>query len=175
MSGPARSNSAGRGVSPRQREATVFEMYRGRARLALIRDLALGEWSNREIASQLGVPQVEVSTFAAQHADEITEVRSALAGHLAIDTAGMWVSKRHNRVAEYQFQIQKLEEDIDTVRETHGPGSKEHVNVVRTWAILMSKVADEYLPTRVDRSERENGKVVRYVVEADDYLMQGLK
>lgn len=174
MTLPAARGRRGSAISGIATAQTVLDIYQGRSRLALIRDIAMGEWTVQEIAGQLGLPASEIATFSAMFADEISEVRAALAGRLAIDTAGLWVSKRYNRVAEYQNQIEQLEEDIAAARKRFGPGSREHINVVRTWAILMSKVADEYLPTRIDRADADNGKVVRYVIEADDYIAGGL-
>lgn len=152
---------------------SALSLWRGRKRLALIRDLAMGEWSNRELADQLGVKVTEVATFAAMNGEEITEVRAALAGQLAIESAGLWVAKRHNRVAEYQAFIEELETDILDSRRAFGAGSKEHINLLRTYAIFMKQVADEYLPTRQEKASGD-ANVVHYVIEADDEITQAL-
>jgi hypothetical protein len=156
-------------------ETTVLDMYRGRQRLALLRDLALNEWTHRELASQIGVPAHELAVFAALHEDEVTEVRKALAGQLAIETAGLWVSKRHNRVAEYQRQLEALEADIDTARLRFGPGSKEHINLVRTYFIGLRNAADEYLPSRLEKAEADGeANIVHYVIEGDSEIVKAL-
>ncbi len=166
--GPARASAS-------EQRVNTLELYRGRARLALIRDLAMGEWSHRELAQQMGVTQTEVATFAAMHAMEVSEVRSALAGELAIETAGLWVSKRQNRVAELQSDIESLEEDIAAARNVFGPGSKEHVNLLRTRLIALKQVADEYHPARLEKeSSGDAPNMVHYVIESDDEITQAL-
>lgn len=162
--GPQRPGSA----------TSVMDLYRGRKRLALIRDLAMGEWTHRELAAQIGVKVSEVATFAAMNAEEITEVRAALAGQLAIETAGLWIAKRHNRVAEYQAAVEELQDDIERVRRTHGAGSKEHVDLTRTYLMAMKQAGDEYLPNRQEKAGAGDPAVVHYVIEADDEIIQAL-
>jgi hypothetical protein len=165
------------------------ELYRGRTRLALIRDLAMGEWSNKEIASQLGATPEAIAAFAADHADEISEVRAALAGHLAIETAGLWVSKKQNRLAEYQQDIEDCElivaamrkqlygeaEELGVAAETvlGGLGSRRHHNLMKTKLALMKAVADELSPrmgvTFTPSNEDEDKNTVRYVIEASEF------
>jgi hypothetical protein len=170
MAGTASRGGSGRSAGS---DLVTLELYRGRARLALIRDLALGEWTYRELANQLKVPVVEVATFAAMNADEVTEVRGALAGEIAIETAGLWISKRVNRVAEYQAMVDELRDDIDAARRSN-PGGKEHNNLVRSWNITMRNAADEFLPSRVDKAGAGDSNVVHYVLEADEEIVQAL-
>jgi hypothetical protein len=170
MARTARSTSA---AASADRERKVGDLYRGRMRLAFIRDLALGEWSYRELANQIGVPVVEVATFAAMHADEITEVRAALAGELAIETAGLWISRKHNRVAEIQALLEELREDIDIARRKE-PGGKEHNNLVRSYLIAMRSAADEYLPSRTDRNSGEVDNGPSFVIEAEDEVVKAI-
>src|ERR1043165_4636324 len=77
-------------------------LLRGRVRLALIRDLAMGEWSYAEIGRQIGATTHEIAEFAKAEADAINEVKAALAGKLAVESAGLWISKKQNRVAELE-------------------------------------------------------------------------
>ena len=170
---PERANG-GRRITKAQEQANTLELYRGRKRLALIRDIAMGEWSNRELAKQLGVQVFEVATFSALHSDEITEVRAALAGHLAIETAGLWISKRHNRVAELQAQVEDLVEDVAMARR-EDRGSKEHINLARTLLIALKNAGEEYLPTRIDKSERDSvAPPERYILEVPDDIMKAI-
>lgn len=159
------------------------DLYRGRTRLALIRDLAMGEWSPREIALQLGATEESVRAFQGDHADEISEVRAALAGHLAIETAGLWVAKKQNRLAEYQQDIEDLSIIVEAMRAQGvsrdedailgGLGTRRHHNLMKTKLALLRAVADELSPrmgvTFTPSNEDEDSKTVRYVIEASEF------
>lgn len=180
VSGPAPSTLAASTTS-----IPLQELYRGRNRLSLIRDLAMGEWSHRELAAQIGATPEAITAFANDHGDEISEVRAALAGHLAIETAGLWVSKKQNRLAEYQADIEDCERIVDSMR-IQGPassnpideqvfgglGSRRHYNLMRTKLAIMKAVADELSPragiTIKPGDDDDNGNTIRYIIEADD-------
>jgi hypothetical protein len=113
----------------------------------------MGEWSHADIARELGCTAREVREFAAEHTTEIAEVSQALAGKLALETAGLWISKKQNRVAE----LMSLYEDGDElmlylrnlgVDDTKGLGSRRHTQLVRSQLAIMAQVAAEYQPVR---------------------------
>lgn len=155
--------------------------YRGRAELALIRDLAMGEWSHRELAQATGAHPDDIRLFAQQHEDEITEVRAALAGRLAIETSGLWVTKKQNRLAEYQADIEDLERVLAVMRREYrdgadtvtlgGLGSRRHHSLIKSKLALFRQVADELEPRGAARSvpAPEEANVVHYVIEAGDH------
>lgn len=147
--------------------------YRGRTRLALIRDLAFGEWSHKELAVRTGNSPAEITAFANRYADEIIEVRAALAGRLAIETAGSWIAKKQARLAEMQGLYEDNDEVINEMRDPNAPpgnnlGSKRHFNLARLQLAILARAADEvesraYLLTQ-PRTDDE--PTTTYVIEA---------
>lgn len=129
----------------------VTELYRGRAYLALLRDLALGEWSYSELAQGLGVPTSEIADFAKENSAQIGEVKQALAGELAIETAGLWITHKHMRLAEIQGDYEDLDREIEAIRKQpatfgehgSGPGSRHHRELVKARDSLRRAVAEE--------------------------------
>jgi hypothetical protein len=164
--------------------ADVME-YRGRARLALIRDLAMGEWSSRELADACGTDIADITRFAETFADEVTEVRAALAGRLAIETSGLWVTKKQNRLAEYQADIEDLDLVLRAMRAQAEPGSEDtgdiilgglgsrrHHSLIKSKLALFKAVADEIEPRGRNITatrDEEDSNVVRYVIEAGSH------
>lgn len=156
--------------------ASVAELYRGRARLGLIRDLAMGEWSNAEIARQAGLPTSDIASFAAEHSMEIAEVRAALAGELAIETAGLWITKKQNRLAEIQSDFEDTQQLIAQMRHEKavnlGVGSRRHYNLNRIRLALLKAAAEEIEGSRRSGpktgDENADDNVVHYVIEAGD-------
>ena len=120
--GEARQRGQGGTTASRSGPAPVHlsDIYRGYPRLALIRDLAFGEYSYSEIAKTMGCTAGDISLFAQEHVQEIAEVRVALAGKLAIESAGLWVSKKQNRLAELQSDIEDLKDYIEDLRPRGG-------------------------------------------------------
>jgi hypothetical protein len=147
----------------------VSVIYRGRRRLALIRDLALGEWTPDHIAEQIGLPADDVRAFAREHEKEIDEVRAALAGHLAIETAGLWITKKQNRIAEYQAEAEEIDEFLAAERK-NGPDFNRLVrDAIRMKLDLFRQTAEELgaYPQRAAAPARQ-GSTVHYVIETDD-------
>jgi hypothetical protein len=147
-------------------------MLRGRIRLALIRDLAMGEWSHADIAKELGTTAKEVRAFADAHTTEIAEVSSALAGRLALETAGLWISKKQNRVAELQALYDDGAEVLEYLRsrgieDSQGLGSRRHASISRSQLAILAAVAGEYEPRGRGTTAAPEGErhVVRYVID----------
>ena len=105
--------------------------------------------------------------------DEITEVRAALAGRLAIETAGIWISKKQARLAEMQGLYEDNDLVIEEMRSPHATpgnnlGSKRHFNLARLQLAILARAADEvesraYLLTQ-PRTDDE--PTTTYVIEA---------
>lgn len=175
----ARANAAGRAAPgvPAQRSEPpapvhLSDLYRGFPRLGLIRDLAFGEFSHAEIARTLGCKAADIAEFAAQNEEDIAEVRAALAGQLAIETAGLWIAKKQNRLAEYQSDVEDLIEAIETLRSEGQLGSPKHREVLKSKTVMLKAVADELAPRGVTlrQSDKSNDdkNVVHYVIEDPD-------
>lgn len=190
---PDQSGSSGRvrsGASIHALPAMPAEiLWRGRQRLSLIRDLAMGEWSDRELARAVGVTPEAIAAFAAEHADEISEVRAALAGKLAIETAGLWVSKKQNRIAEMQSDIEDCERILAVMRGQgvsrtaaqdatedldFGPGlgTRKHFNLMRTKLALLRAVSDEISPRGANARQADDDEhvSVHFMVQDDDVM-----
>jgi hypothetical protein len=150
-------------------EISSTVLYTGRARLALIRDLALGEWTHAELAAQLGLPTEDVVHFAEFHSEDISEVRAALAGQVAIETAGLWIAKKQLRIAEYQAEAERIDEFLAELRQNGLKWSRSHRDMLHTKLAVFRQVADELgaYPQRSAPAAR-TGSTVHYVIETDD-------
>jgi hypothetical protein len=157
---------------PRPGAAPVHlaDLYRGWSRLGLIRDLAFGEFSPAELAADIGCKVEDVLEFQSVYENEIAETRAALAGHLAIETAGLWVAKRQNRLAEIQGDLEDLGVAVEAIRSEDKLGGQQHRDIVKTRVTLLRAVADELSPraTGVKPRVEENGNVVKYIIEDSD-------
>jgi len=146
----------------------------------------MGEWSTRELAEACGTTQADISAFAERFADEVTEVRAALAGRLAIETSGLWVTKRQNRLAEYQADIEDLDRVLNAMRQQAGVangnpiddailgglGSRRHHSLIKSKLALFKAVADEIEPrgrSVTATRDQDDENVVHYVIEAGDH------
>lgn len=187
---------------PTSRNLDPSQLYRGRARLALLRDLALNEWSDSAIAQSVGVPAEIITDFRLTYESEIAEVRASLAGQLAIESAGLWISKKYNRLAEMQQDFEDIDVVIDAMREKtklydlqkiHGGddirtgdafdvnmllGSRRHQNLLRAKISLLKAVADELAQrgqNKEDDAKKDNQ--IRYVIlqeDGDDDILRSL-
>lgn len=70
----------------------------GLKRMEVMRALALGEESQSQIAERYGVSQPAIAQFKARYAVEIQEIRENMADQFA----GLWITKKHNRLAMYE-------------------------------------------------------------------------
>lgn len=123
-------------------------VFRGRTRLALIRDLAFGEWSHKELAIRIGSTPAEITAFENRYGDEIVAVRAALVGRLAIETAGSWMAQKQNRLAEMEGLYEDNEGVIAEMRDPaampgNNLGSKRHFNLARLQLSILRAASDE--------------------------------
>jgi hypothetical protein len=79
-------------------------LERGWVSHRLIREIALGDKTGKELAEQYGVSSTSISNFKNRHALEIEEVRN----NLADEYAGVWVAKKLERIREYQTAAEKM-------------------------------------------------------------------
>ena len=171
---PAAAAAPDRAGEPRPPRLGVSDRMRGRTRLALIRDLAMGEWSHRELADQLGLTAKEIAAFSEEEHEAITEVKSALAGQLAIETSGLWISKKQNRVAELEALFADNAQAIEYLRslpitDGTGLGSRRHANLARSQLAILGAAATEYEPRRGTPTAPDSDRnVVHYIIEGLD-------
>lgn len=152
----------------------LADIYRGKDRLALISDLAMNELSAREIALREGVKTEDIQRFREEHVTEIAEVRAALAGKLAIETAGLWITKKQNRLAEYQAQVEDIRDFLAELRETGVSWSRSHRDMLKVYLDLFKQTAEELgaYPQRA-QAPAKTGQTVHYVIDtADPAVMQ---
>lgn len=144
---------------------------RGRIKLALIRDLAMGEWDETSLARRYDLATEEVRSFKLGHQDEINEVSQALSGHLAIETAGLWIAKKNERLAEYQQEIDDITEALEDLRNSGVPWSRAHRDMIRARLDLYRQAADELgaYPQRQQAPQRQ-GTQVHYIIESDQNI-----
>lgn len=79
-------------------------LERGWVKHRLVRDMAIGEDSQRTLAARYGVSQTSISSFKRRHSLEIEEVRNSMAD----EYAGLWVAKKLDRIREYQEAAEKM-------------------------------------------------------------------
>ena len=154
----------------------VSELFRGHVRMRIIRDLAMGEWDIASIADRERVDVEDLRLFQSHFANDISEVRLALAGQLAIESAGLWIAKRHNRIAEMQVDFEDITAVLNDMRaQSYRPtdneganlGSKRHRYLVKTRLDILRSVADELSPRNQSTSgDPTDPNIVHYVIDA---------
>lgn len=170
--GPSDSHSPSRSVRPERAQPggePAPTALRGRFRLALIRDLAMGEWDTPSLARIHGLRHQDVEAFRITHQAEIQEVSAALSGTLDQGTAGLWLPKKQLRLAEYQQAIEDIDEALDFLRARGIPWSREHRDLFRARLDLYRQAADELgaYPQRTQAPTRQ-GLPVQYIIESED-------
>lgn len=144
--------------------------------MRIIRDLALGEWDLPSIADREGVDVEDLRLFETTYANDIAEVRLALAGQLAIESAGLWISKRQNRIAEMQSDFEDVTRVLDEMRrheyyptdnEGSNMGSKRHRYLIKARLDILRSVAEEMSPRNQSTSgDPTDPNIVHYVIDA---------
>jgi predicted transcriptional regulator len=124
----------------------------GWAKARLVRELAANEKSQVTLAQEYGVTQGAISQFSARHSDEIEATRN----NLADEWFGLWVTDKRNRVAEYQDDIEKINEVL-----ANEPDDK----LLKTKLSILRQVAEEL--GQLKETVELTGKLT-YVVEGVD-------
>lgn len=175
---PPASNGGRGGPRPR---VLVSDIYHGHMRLTLIADIAKGELDALQLARRLGLDREDIETFEATYMEDIIEVRAALAGKVAMESAGLWVAKKQNRIAELQADIEDCNRAISQLRDTPqgegydtGLGSRRHMNLARTKLSALVAVANELGPLERRGGDDSEKNMIHYVIEADDTIQGGL-
>lgn len=100
----------------------------------LIRELAIDEKPQTQLAEEYGVRQSTISMFKTRHAQRITEVRDDLANEFA----GLWIAMKANRLAEYQADVEAINAKAQASKTTMADSE-----MIRTKASLLKSVAEE--------------------------------
>jgi len=147
-------------------------LLRGYERLRLLRDLATGAGQSQELASlarQYNISQSELRIFQRDHQEEISELSSALSQGSNIETAGMWITRKENRIAELEHEAEEIRDTLEDYRQDGISWSRAHRDMIRTYLEILRSVADETgaYPQR-QSSPRQSGQTVHYVIDTGD-------
>jgi hypothetical protein len=143
-------------------------------RLSLMRDIAIGDKSDPQLCRTYDMTARELPAFAAMYADEIAEIAQAIAGSADAALAGLWITRRQNRLAELQSDIDDINGAIDELRADGGSliiqfaMSKSYQGLLRSKLGVLKAAAEEIDGPR-RRDEPEDRNAVHYVIEADDF------
>ena len=130
---------------------------RGRQRLRLIQELALGARSQVELAEQFGVRQPTISDFRRQYADRIDTARARIEDELA----GLWIYEKANRLAEYEADVEQINERLE-----QDPLPDDYVKLYAAKSRALRNAAEELgqlAPRSVNLTSR-----VHYTIEGVD-------
>lgn len=132
-----------------------LKKLRGHKKWQLIRLLASGNKTQKELGEQFGVSQATISQFNRNFADEIAAVKADLDDEFA----GMWLAEKRSRVAEYEASLERSARNAEL---DPNPNWEKQVHTA------LRNVAEELgqLPTRfkVDHGDQ----TVRVFVEGAD-------
>lgn len=128
---------------------TYAKLERGWAKSRLILDLATREHKQTDLAAKYGCTQSAISQFANKHFDEIEGRRA----YLDDEWADLWIADKKNRVAEYQDDVEAINEALDTEKDPQ---------LLRAKLAIMRQVAEELGQLK---SQVELSGALTYVVE----------
>lgn len=126
---------------------------RGHVALVLIRQLAQGTRTHADLGAEHGVSERAIGQFATRNATAIEEVRADVVNEFA----GMWIANKVARVAEYERDVEDINDSIPTARKSDRPrlyGVKHRA--LRGAAEELGQLA----PTRIDVDHRVRYQVV---------------
>jgi hypothetical protein len=104
---PMQGTSGDKALTPVRKDggpARRGHLERGWVKHRLLRDFALGEKNQGELAEMYGCSRTAINQFKSRHALEIEEIRN----NLADEYAGVWVAQKMNRILEYQAAAEKM-------------------------------------------------------------------
>lgn len=114
----------------------VIKIARGWKKFKLIRELALAEKPQRQLALEYGVTEVSISTFKKNNAPEIAAARLRMDDEFS----HIPIANKANRIAEYQAILEEAE----------GKDGEGWAEARRIAALALKSVAEElgHLPNR---------------------------
>lgn len=145
--------------APEQRRRQVGKLSHPAVKLRLLRELALANKTQRQIAEEYDCAVSSVNEFMKRNAEAINDIRE----NAEDEFAGLWVAKKKNRIAAYEEQIAFLQERIDRGAEDDPQGA------LKVAQAALKMVAEEMgqLTARVAVQADVNARV-QYVVEGVD-------
>lgn len=150
-----------RDIQPSTLVAHRGKLERGWRKRTLIRELAEGERTMRQLAETHGVAVSSIHEFSTRHAEEITHVRD----NLEDEFAGLWVAKKSNRLAEYEADLDMIAEKLAEAEES----GMEPKDLVAAKHRALRAVAEELgqLPNRMSVSAEVQTRVTYTVPGVD--------
>lgn len=121
-------------------------LERGYVRVKLIRELALGELTQAELARRYDVSAPAMTKFVQRHAERIAEVASKLDDQFA----GIAFADKVNRVAELSADVESIAELLADP-ETAASAGVQYAEMVNSKRATLRAIADELgqIPARV--------------------------
>ena len=137
-------------------ERNPGKLSRGHVRYRLIRELASQEKTQRQLAREFGCHPSAITQFKQRHAAEIAQVRADLDNEFA----GLWVTRKAERLAEYMADIERIGDGTVEVELEGGPegatitASKVDAALIRAKQAALRAVAEEMgqIPSKVNIS-----------------------
>ncbi len=154
-----------------EKKRPYFKLSRGWVKQQLCTELAKGEATLQELANKYGCAVSSVHEFKTRNIVTIEALRADMQNEMA----GLWIAEKRNRVAEYQADVDLVNEALDEIpasamaaRSGRGETS-QHDGLFATKHRALKSVAEELgqLPNRVSISG-EVGTTVTYSVEGVD-------
>lgn len=145
--------------------AAAVSVLAGRHRLALIREIATSDMSFAEIAARHEAGEQDILAFASRFADEIAEVKRATTGAMSLEVAGLWVTKRENRLAEIQRDLELVEVKIRNMIRSKSDEPRDLAVLLRVRLEALRAAASE-LSNTVDAAASDR---TAYVIETEDF------
>jgi hypothetical protein len=90
---------------------------RGHVRLQLIRELALGVHSERELAAMFHVSGPAIHQFKVSHAEAIESARLDIENEFSV----LWIANKAARLAELQDDVERINDALDKIAPEQRP------------------------------------------------------
>lgn len=124
---------------------------RGHIAYSLVRDLAEGTLSQRKLATKYDVAVTTITAFARREAKRIEAVKADLDNVMA----GLWAADKQRRIAEYQQDIDLLNDSIEAQQAWIDELAKRIADA------LEAGETDATAVSRLPRAERELGAILK--------------
>lgn len=131
-------------------------VIRSHQKLALMRELAEGQHSQRDLAAKYGVTHGAISQFKSKHATQIAQIQATFEDEFA----SLWISNKANRIFQYQQQVELINDRLE-----QNPADPRLGTLLRYAQAALDAVAKEMgaYTTKIESNDR-----VSYVVEGVD-------
>lgn len=116
------------------------KLERGRNRVILIRELALGATGRGVLARQFGVSEVAIKNFEGRHELDIAQAREDLES----EWVGLWIADKRARLAELQGSYELAQEQIEAEIASLGKMSQQTgVPLLKITTTILRQAAEE--------------------------------